>query len=135
MFSSTPGAQTKLWQEEILTPEYALRWAASGTGAQSSFGRFLVEAQLMPHACVATQCFHSAVCSRSSQYQVQNELTPDGKKDGNPMWLPKLVLGLIITSVVYNTFRLIMSHISITCKGHGFSLANVFHELMAAVGQ
>lgn len=89
----------------------------------------------MPHACVATQCFHSAVCSWSSQYQVQNELTPDGKKDGNPMWLPKLVLGLIITSVVYNTFRLIMSHISIICKGHGFSLANVFHELMAAAGQ
>lgn len=44
----------------------------------------------------------------------------------------KLVLGLIITSVVYNTLKLIMSHISIICKGRGFSLANVFHELMAA---
>lgn len=48
------------------------------------------------------------------------------------MWLLKLVLDLIITSVVYNTFRPIMSHMSIICKGHGFSFANAFHELMTA---
>lgn len=94
-----------------------------------------MKVQFTPNIHVATELSYPAVCSQSSQHQVQNEFMPEKKKARNPMWFPKLVLGLIIASVLYNTFIMVMSLTWVIQKGHGHPLADISHELIDAAGE